>query len=76
MTQFMLSNIPQSLLHSPYHCRAKVYKMQFKKEVKFGDMSPPAITKEPDKSGESSLCYVYIHKYCSSLLAVTESGLI
>ena len=73
----MLSNIPPSLLHSPYLCRAKVYKMQFKKEVKFGDMSPPATTKEPDKSGESScVTYMYIHKYCSSLLAVTGSGLI
>ena len=51
--------------------------MQFKKEVKFGDMSPPATTKEPDKSGESScVTYMYIHKYCSSLLAVTDSGLI
>jgi striatin 1/3/4 len=30
--------------------RAKVYKMQFKKDMKFGDMSPPALAKEPDKS--------------------------
>lgn len=35
---------------SPSHYRAKLYKMQFKKELKFDDMVPPV--KEPDNSGK------------------------